>query len=198
MSSAVGASAWTAAIAAWIWNGPGWLRRRQARTSVVSFGDQRAVPPRAVLVGEPDHRTVGGGAGRLAGFGEQHQREQADGLGLVGHELDEHAAEPDRLAREVDAGEGVAGLGGVPFGVDEVDGGEHRVQPVGELGGAGDAVGRVVVAQLPLRPDDPLGERRLGQEEGTRDLGRVETAEQPQRERDLRVGRRGRDGSRGT
>lgn len=27
-----GASLWTALIAAWIWYGPGWLRRRQART----------------------------------------------------------------------------------------------------------------------------------------------------------------------
>ena len=83
--------------------------------------DERAVPSGAVLVGEPDQRPVGGGAGRLAGFGEQHQREQADGFGLVGHELDEDPAEPDRLAREVDAREGIAGLGGVPFGVDEVD-----------------------------------------------------------------------------
>src|ERR1035438_6354809 len=33
VASAVGASAWTAAMAAWIWNGPGWSRRRQARTS---------------------------------------------------------------------------------------------------------------------------------------------------------------------
>ena len=160
--------------------------------------DERAVPLRAVLVGEPDQRPVGGGASRLPGFGEQHQREQADGFGLVGHELDEDPAEPDRLAREVDAGEGIAGLGRVPFGVDEVDGREHRVQPVGKLGGTGHAVGRVVVAQLPLRADDPLGERGLGQEEGAGDLGRVETAEQPQRERDLRVAGERRDGSRGT
>ena len=79
-------------------------------------------------------------------------------------------------------------VGGVAFGVDEVDGGEHGVQPVGQLGGAGHAVGRVVVAQLALRPDDPLGDRRLGHEERAGDLGGVETAEQPQRERDLRVG----------
>ena len=62
------------------------------------------------------------------------------------------------------------------------------MQPVGQLGGARDAVGRVVVAQLALGPHDPLGERRLGDEEGAGDLGGVEPAEQPQRERDLGVG----------
>ena len=97
-------------------------------------------------------------------------------------------AEADRLAREVDAGEVVARRGGVALGVDEVHGGEHRVQAVGELGAAGHAVGGVVVAQLALGPDDALGERRLGDEEGPGDLGRVEPAEQPQRQRDLGVG----------
>ena len=72
------------------------------------------------------------------------------------------------------------------------------MQPVGQLGGTGHAVGGVVVAQLPLRTDDPLGERGLGQEEGAGDLGGVETTEQPQRERDLRVAGQRRDGSRGT
>ena len=103
-ASAVAASACTAAIAAWIWNGRA-VVRRHACTSVVPFRDQGSVPSRAVLVGEPDQRPVGRGAGRLSGFGEQHQGEQADGFGLVGHELDEDLAEPDRLAREVDAGE---------------------------------------------------------------------------------------------
>ncbi len=87
----------------------------------VAFGDEHAVPPRAVLVGEADHRAVGGGAGRPPGFGEQHEGEQADRFGLVGHELDEHPPEADRLAREVDAGEAVAGGRGVPFGEDQVD-----------------------------------------------------------------------------
>ena len=64
---------------------------------VVAFGDERAVPQGAVLVGETDHRSVGGGAGRLPGFGEQHEGEEPDGFGLVGHELGEHPSEADRL-----------------------------------------------------------------------------------------------------
>ncbi len=91
-------------MAAWIWNGPGWLRRRQARTSAWPSAMSVRSHSGAVLVGEADHRAVGRGAGRAAGLGEQHQGEQADRLGLVGHELDEHPAEADRLARQVGPG----------------------------------------------------------------------------------------------
>jgi hypothetical protein len=87
----------------------------------VSFGDEYAFPLRAVLVGQADHRSVDGGSCRPPGFGEQHEGEEADGFGLVGHELGEHAPEADGFTREVDAGEAVAGGRGVPFGVDEVD-----------------------------------------------------------------------------
>ena len=48
------------------------------------------------------------------------------------------------------------------------------------------------VPDLPLRADEPLGHRRLGDEKRAGDLGRAEAAERPQRERDLRV-----DGERG-
>ena len=122
------------------------------------------------------------------GFGEQHEGEEADGFGLVGHELGEHASEADGFTREVDAGEAVAGGRGVPFGVDEVDRGQHGVEPVGQLGGGRDAVGGVVVAQLAFGAHDPLGERGLGDEKGAGDLGGVEPAEEAQRERDLGVG----------
>src|SRR5918993_140701 len=60
-------------------------------------------------------------------------------------------------------------------------------QPVGQLGGARDAVGSVVVAQLALGADDPLGERGLGNEEGAGDLAGVDP-EEPQGECDLGVG----------
>ena len=85
---------------------PGLVAAQAGADEVVPFGDERAVPPGAVLVGEADHRSVGGGAGRLPSLGEQHEREEADGFGLVGHELGEHASEADRLTGEVDAGGG--------------------------------------------------------------------------------------------
>ena len=43
----------------------------------LALGDQRAVPPAAVLVGEQHQRAVGRGAGRPARLGEQQQGEQA-------------------------------------------------------------------------------------------------------------------------
>ena len=45
------------------------------------------------------------------------------------------------------------------------------------------------VADLALRADEPLRERRLRHEEGARDLGRLEAADEAQRQRDLRLGR---------
>ena len=66
------------------------------------------------------------------------------------------------------------------------------MQAVGELGAAGHAVRRVVVAQLALGPHDALRHRRLRHEEGSGDLGGVEPAEQAQRERHLHVGRQRR------
>ena len=44
------------------------------------------------------------------------------------------------------------------------------------------------VADLPLRSHEPLGERRLGNEEAARDLRRRETADEAQRQRDLCLG----------
>src|SRR3954453_17241113 len=45
------------------------------------------------------------------------------------------------------------------------------------------------VADLPLGPDEALGERRLRDEEGARDLRRLEAADEAQRQGDLRLQR---------
>ena len=82
---------------------PGLVAAQAGPDEVVALGDEAAIPARAVLVGEADHRPVGSGARGSPGLGEQHEREEADGFGLVGHELGEHAAEADRFARQVDA-----------------------------------------------------------------------------------------------
>ena len=95
----------TAWIAAWIWYGPGRPRRRQRAHQLAALGDERGVPPRAVLRGQRHERAVAVGPRVPARRGEQHQREQAHRLGLVRHELDEQAAEPDRLAAQVVAHE---------------------------------------------------------------------------------------------
>ena len=58
VSAAARASLWTALIAAWIWYGPGWLRRRHAPDERLALGDQVAIPAAAVLVGEQDEVAV--------------------------------------------------------------------------------------------------------------------------------------------
>ena len=55
-----------------------------------------------------------------------------------------------------------------------------------------DAVWNPRVADLPLRPDQPLGEGGLRDEEGAGDLRRRQPAERAERECDPRVEREGR------
>ena len=57
---------------------------------------------------------------------------------------------------------------------------------------AGPRTAPALLGQRPLRPDDALRDGRLGDEERARDLVGRQTAEQPQRERDARLGRQHR------
>ena len=118
---------------------------------------------------------------------KQEQREEAERLGLVGHELGEQSREPDRLGAEVGADELVALGRGVALVEHEVDDRQHRPQPARQLGVARHAVRDLGVADLLLRAHEALGHRRLGNEERPGDVRRLEPAEQPQRERDLRA-----------
>ena len=105
---------------------------------------------------------------------------QAVRLGLVGHQRREHGGEPDRLAAQLPAhGRPVAGV------EDEIDRREHEPQPLGQQVLRRHAQRDAGVADLPLRADEPLRERRLGDEKGARDLGRLEAADEAQRQRDL-------------
>ena len=72
-------------------------------------------------------------ASGTAGLGEQHQGEESDGFGFVGHQLDEGPPEPDGFGRQIGSRQALPRGGGVTFGVDEVDGGEDGVEPVREL-----------------------------------------------------------------
>ena len=62
----------------------------------------------------------------------------------------------------------------------------------GRSASRGTRYGMPGIADLPLGADDPLGHRRLGHEEGARDLRRREAAEQAQGQRDLRLARQRR------
>ena len=86
-------------------------------------------------------------AGRRASVSSIRAR-RPDRLHLVGHQVDEHPPEPDRLVRQVDAHQVVAGCGGVTLGEDQRDRGQHGAQRSGSSAGRGIRSGGMVVAQL--------------------------------------------------
>ena len=104
-------------------------------------------------------------ASRRASLSE-HQGQQPMDLGLVGHQLGERAAEPDRLGGEVAAA-------AVALVEDQVDDREHRGEPVGQQVRRRHAERDPRRPDLPLRADEPLGHRLLGDEERASDLLRA-------------------------
>ena len=93
-------------------------------------------------------------------------------LGLVGHQLGERAPEPDRLGGEVSA----AAVALVEYQVDDR---EHRGEPVGEQMGRRHPKRDPGSLDLVLGADQPLGHGLVRDEEGARDLVRVQTAQRP-------------------
>ncbi len=105
-------------------------------------------------------------------------------LGLVGHQLDQCAPQPDRFCGEVAAT-------AVALVEDQVDDGEHGGKPIREEMRRRHAERHARRLDLLLRPDEPLGHRLFGDEEGARDLLRGQSAECAERESDLGVEREG-------
>ncbi len=62
--------------------------------------DLLPVPQLALLLGERNHRAIGGGASGSARIGQQHQAQQAGDFAFARHELVEHAGEADGLGGE--------------------------------------------------------------------------------------------------
>ena len=108
--------------------------------------------------------------------------------GSCGNELGQDAAETQRILAERGPHPVVAGRRRVALVEDEVDDFEHRRETGGKLGPAGDLEGDVLLGEGPLGPDDALGDRRLRDEERTRDLLRRQAAEQAERQRNARLG----------
>ena len=101
---------------------------RRSRAPASARSHQRAAP-RAIRARFHSERSwsssrisspVGVGARGAARFVQQHQRQQADRLGL-GQQRDQQPPQPDRLAREIGPRQRVAGRGRVALVEDEVD-----------------------------------------------------------------------------
>jgi hypothetical protein len=97
--------------------------------------------------------------------------------------------QPDRLAGQLAALQLRAGGGGVALVEDQVQHVQDHPQPVAQLRRRRHVEGRAGGLDALLGAADALGHGGLGYEEGAGDLGGRESADRPERERDLR-GRR--------
>ena len=99
---------------------------------------------------------------------------------------DEQRHQPHRLFGDVLLQRLRPGGRPVPFAEHQVEGVEHRRQPLGDVGGGRQRERQVVRPQGPLRPHQALGHRRFLHQEGAGDLADAEAADHLQREGDPR------------
>ena len=110
-------------------------------------------------------------------------------LRLVGSELGQDAAETQGVLAERRAKPIVAGGGGVALVEDQIDDFEDRREASSAVGAARDLERDVGVGECALGPHDALGDGRLRNEEGARDLLGGQTSQQTERESDAALGR---------
>ncbi len=154
-------------------------RRLQAPVGLVDLGP---VPQGTVLVLERDQVARRVQAGAPARVMEQHQRQQAGRLGLVGHEAAQRAGEPDRLVAQLGADEVGAPGGRVPLVEQQI---QHREDPAGALGQqmrGRDPIRDARAGDLALGAHEPLGHRRLRHQERPGDLRRGQPGQRAQGE----------------
>ena len=113
-------------------------------------------------------------------------------LRLSGSELGQDAPEPQRVFTEAGAHPVVARGGGIAFVEDQVDHPEHRGQARGQLLSARHLEGDARLGQGALGADDALGDGRVRDQEGPRDLLGGEAAEEAQGEGHPRLHREDR------
>ena len=176
----------------------GWRGRRRWRPRAGTRRPARvAAPPRprrprtrwrrrangAVLVGQGHE---------LAGFADRVARRASVSTiracspstsGSSGMRSTSRAARRAGLVAEGPAHVGITGRRVVPFGEEEVDGGQHGGEPVRELMGRRHLERDGVVGEASLGAHEPLRHRRLGDEEQTGHLGGRQAAQRAQRQR---------------
>jgi hypothetical protein len=151
------------------------------------LADGVRVPLRAVLLLEQDQPAVGVDAGRTAGVGEQHERQQAGDVGVVRQEGVQHPGQVGGPLDQVAPDEVRAGGGGVPGREEQVHHREHRLDALRQLGDGRHAVGDAGGRDLLLGAGDPCRHRGLGHQEGASHLGGGQAADQAQGQGDLRL-----------
>src|SRR5581483_8342343 len=162
------------------------LRARESRETAT---DQKVVPAGAVLIEEEDRLSAGTDPRPQARRLDLHESDEAVDLGFVGGELGEDPSEAERLFAERRTDPVRAARRAVAFVEDEVDHLEHGCQTCGELSSAWDLERDALLGERPLRSHDPLRDRRLRDQERSRDLFGREATEETEREGDARVAR---------
>ena len=152
-----------------------------------AFRNLLAIPERSILIVEEDDIAVARRACGAPRIVQQHQREKPHRLRL-GQQIDEQAAEADRLAGQIATRHGGSRRRGVALVEHQIDDAQHRVEALGQFLPRRHLIGNLRVANLRFRAHDPLRERRSRCEEGVRDLFGAQPADFAQGQCDLRVG----------
>jgi hypothetical protein len=113
---------------------------------------------------------------------EEHEGQEPDRLGLVGHQGNENVSKPDRLRAQLSPDQGVARGGVVALVEHEIEDAQDAVEPLREEVVGRNAIRDPRVADLPPGTDETLGKGRLRDEERPGDLRCRQSAERPQGE----------------
>ena len=176
--------------------GPRSAQSKGGAEDISTLGDGRRVPQGAILVLEQDQIAVGIDPPGAPGIVQEHEGEQAQGLGLIGHQDREGAGEPDGFTAESLSYQVGARTGGVPLVEEEVQHGKDRSRAFQQLVGRRKPERYGGVPYLALGAHQTLRHGGFRHQERMCDLGGGHAGQGAQRERNLRVELRGRDGSR--
>ena len=150
---------------------------------------RRVIPARPVLVLEQDEVALLVHPRHPPGIGNQDQCQQPANLAFVRHQVDQDRAQLDRPIHEIGSYQDVSSGRRVTRSEDEMHRSQHGVETLGQLMGDRHAVGDPRTRDLLLRPSDPSRHGRLANQERMGDLLGGQAADQPQRQRDLRLPR---------
>ncbi len=159
------------------------VKRRQAAT------DEELIPTRAILIEQQNGFPARADARVQPRRLDFHEGDQTVDFGFPRHQFSQDPPQTQGFLAQLRSHPVAAGGRGVPLVEDEIDDLEHRRYPSCQLGAARDFERDAGGRQGPLRPNDTLGDRRRGNEEGAGDLLGREPAEQSQRERHAGFGR---------
>ena len=173
-------------MAAWIWYGPGlWCATAAVSRSTPSRMYAAFHRPRscsAIGTRSPCSSVRAGRRASVSSISASRPVTSSSSGRLPVH----HPGQPDRLRGQVAALQVLPGGGRVALVEDQVEHVQDDAEPLAVGVAAGQREPGAAVPDGLLRPGDPAGHRRLGDQEGPGDLGGGQPADRPQREGDLR------------